>query len=126
MRVKTICVMYAIVVCFVFTSCCTTNRAITDNAVIEYSRQLAILENGIEEYGESVAGVRASITTVYEEIGRVREGATSISLTIEDTIILFDEYQRAVERLLQDYDRLRDQVAAAYANNSGTTDDTVN
>ena len=107
-------------------SCSTTNRTITDNAVIEYSRQLAILENGIEEYGESVAGVRASIAAVCEEIGAVREGATNISLTVEDTIILFDEYQRAVERLLQDYDRLRDQVAAAYANNSGTTDDTVN
>lgn len=106
-------------------SCSTTNRTITDNTVIEYSRQLAVLENGIEEYGESVADVRASIATVYEEIGRVREGATSISLTIEDTIILFDEYQRAVERLLQDYDRLRDQVATAYANNSGTTDGTV-
>lgn len=107
-------------------SCSTTNRTITDSTVIEYSRQLAILENGIEEYGESVADVRASIATVYEEIGRVREGAASISLTVEDTIILFDEYQRAVERLLQDYDRLRNQVAAAYANNSSTTDDTVN
>lgn len=107
-------------------SCSTTNRTITDSTVIEYSRQLAILENGIEEYGESVADVRTSIATVYEEIGRVREGAASISLTVEDTIILFDEYQRAVERLLQDYDRLRNQVAAAYANNSGTTDDTVN
>ena len=107
-------------------SCSTTNRTITDNAVIEYSRQLAILENGIEEYGESVADVRASIATVYEEIGRVREGATNISLTVEDTIVLFDAYQRAVERLLQDYDRLRDQVATAYANNSSTTDDTVN
>ena len=106
-------------------SCSTTNRTITDNAVIEYSRQLAVLENGIEEYGESVADVRASIATVYEEIGRVREGATSISLTVEDTIILFDEYQRAVERLLQDYDRLRDQVATAYANNSSTADNTV-
>lgn len=107
-------------------SCSTTNRTITDSAVIEYSRQLAVLENGIEEYGKSVAGVRADIATVCEKIGGVREGATSISLTIEDTIVLFDEYQRAVERLLQDYDRLRDQVATAYANNSSTTDDTVN
>ena len=106
-------------------SCSTTNRTITDSAIIEYSRQLAVLENGIEEYGESVAEVRASIATVCGEIGAVREGATNISLTIEDTIILFDEYQRAVERLLQDYDRLRDQVAAAYANNSGTADNTV-
>lgn len=107
-------------------SCSTTNRTITDNAIIEYSKQLAVLENGIEEYGESIAEVRASIATVCGEVGAVREGATNISLTVEDTIILFDEYQRAVERLLQDYDRLRDQVAAAYANNSGTTDDTVN
>lgn len=107
-------------------SCSTTNRTITDNAVIEYSRQLAVLENGIEEYGESVAEVRASIATVCGEIGAVREGAANISLTIEDTIILFDEYQRAVERLLQDYDRLRDQVATAYANNSSVIDGTVN
>ena len=124
MRVKTICVVYAIVVCFVLTSCCTA-KPITDGLVIEYSRQLAVLENGIEEYGESVAEVRTSIATVCGEIGAVREGASNISLTIEDTIILFDEYQRAVERLLQDYDRLRDQVAAAYANNSSTADNTV-
>lgn len=98
--------------------CRTTSESITDNAIIEYSRQLAVLENGIEEYGESVAAVRASIAAVCEEIGTVREGASSINLTVEDTIILFDAYQRAVERLLQDYGRL-------YARNSSATDDTI-
>ena len=111
MRVKTICVIYAIVVCFVLTSCCTA-KPITDGLVIEHSSQLAVLENGIEEYGESVAEVRANIASVCEEAGAVREGATSISLVAEDTIILFDEYQRAVELLL------RDQVTTAYENKS--------
>ena len=111
MRVKTICVMYVIVVCFVLASCCTA-KPITDGLVIEHSRQLAVLENGIEEYGESVAEVRANIVSVCEETVAVREGATSISLVAEDTIILFDEYQRVVELLLQD------QVTTAYENKS--------
>lgn len=107
-------------------SCSTTNRAITDNTVIEYSRQLAVLENGIEQYGESVAAVRADIAAVCEGIRTVREGAASIGSTIEDTIVLFDAYQRAVERLLQDYDRLRDQAATAHARNSSVIDGTIN
>ena len=119
-------IIFCICCAMLLFSCSTTNRTITDNTVIEYSRQLAVLENGIEEYGKSVAGVRANIAAVCEGIGAAREGATSISLTVEDTIILFNEYQRAVERLLQDYDRLRDQVATAYANNSGITDGTIN
>lgn len=105
--------------------CSTTNRTITDNTVIEYSRQLAVLENGIEEYGESVAAVRDRLATVAGGIRAVREGASSISLTIEETILLFDEYQRAVEQLLHDYDRLRDQVATTYARNSSTTDSAI-
>lgn len=122
MNAKTI---FCICCAMLLFGCSTTNRTITDSTVIEYSRQLAVLENGIEEYGESVAAVRASIAAVCEEIGTVREGASSISLTVEDTIILFDEYQRAVERLLQDYGRLRDQVATTYARNSSATDDTI-
>lgn len=105
--------------------CSTANRTITDSTIIEYSRQLAVLENGIEEYGESVAAVRDRLAAVSEGIRAVGDRASSISLTVEETILLFDEYQRAVERLLQDYDRLRDQVAAAYARNSSTTDDTI-
>ena len=94
-------------------SCSTTNRAVTDNAIIEYSKQLAVLENGIEQYGESVAAVRADLATIRADLGTIREGASNIDSTIEDTIVLFDAYQRAVERLLQDYDRLRDQAATA-------------
>lgn len=105
--------------------CSTTNRAVTDNTIVEYSRQLAVLENGIEQYGESVAAVRADIAAVCEGLRTVREGASSIGSTIEDTIVLFDAYQRAVERLLQDYDRLRDQAATAYARNSGAIDCTI-
>lgn len=123
MNAKTI---FCICCAMLLFSCSTTNRTITDSAIIEYSRQLAVLENGIEEYGESVAAVRDRLATVAGGIRAAREGASSISLTIEETILLFDEYQRAVEQLLHDYDRLRGQVATAYANNSSTTDSAVN
>lgn len=105
MRVKTICVMYAIVVCFVFTSCCTA-KPITDGLVIEHSRQLAELEAGIRSYGETVSDVAG-------EIAAVRDRAAAAGATIDATIELFDEYQRAVDRLISDYNTLRATVDAA-------------
>ena len=102
MRVKTICVIYAIVVCLVLTSCCTA-KPITDGLVIEHSRQLAVLEAGIRSYGETVSAVAG-------EIAAVRDRAAA---TIDATIKLFDEYQRAVDRLISDYNALRTAVDAA-------------
>ena len=105
MRVKTICIMYAIVVCLVLTSCCTA-KPITDGLVIEHSRQLAVLEAGIRSYGETVSAVAG-------EIAAVRDRAAASGATIDATIKLFDEYQRAVDRLISDYNALRTTVDAA-------------
>lgn len=105
--------------------CRTTSESITDNTIIEHSQQLATLERGIIEYGESVATVRDRLAAVSEGIGTVREGASDIDYTVSETIILFSEYQRAVEQLLQDYDCLRTKIDAAYARNSSATGDTI-
>lgn len=105
MRVKTICVVYIIVVCFVLTSCCTA-KPITDGLVIEHSRQLAALEAGIRSYGEAVGAVAG-------EIAAVRDRAAASGATIDATIELFEEYQRAVDRLISDYNTLRAAVDTA-------------
>lgn len=105
MRVKTICVVYIIVVCFVLTSCCTA-KPITDGLVIEHSRQLAALEAGIRSYGETVGAVAG-------EIAAVRDRAAASGATIDATIELFEEYQRAVDRLISDYNTLRAAVDTA-------------
>lgn len=102
MRVKTIYVMYAIVVCYVLTSCCTA-KPVADGLVIEHSRQLAVLEAGIRSYGETVRIVSG-------EIAAIRDRAAASGATIDATIALFDEYQRAVDRLISDYDSLRAAV----------------
>lgn len=114
---KGICI---IMLCFLFIGCCSTKPR-ADESIIEHSKQLAVLERGITEYGESVAEVRERLETVTTGLGEVREGAAGISRTVEDTIILFDEYQRAVEQLLRDYDRIRTATKTAYESHNGIT-----
>ena len=93
-----------IVVAVVLAGCRTTGGA--DQSVIEHSQQLAELEAGIRSYGRTVE-------SVVTDIAAVRERAEGIGDTIEQTIILFDCYQRSVERLLQDYSSLRGEVEDA-------------
>lgn len=104
--------------------CRTTSEPITDNAIVEHSQQLAALERGIIEYGESVATVRDRLAAVSDGIRAVGDRASDIDYTVSETIVLFSEYQRAVEQLLQDYDHLRTKIDTAYAGNSSTIDDT--
>ncbi len=105
--------------------CRTTSESITDNAIVEHSQQLATLERGIIEYGESVATVRDRLAAISDGIRAGGDRAAGIDYTVSETIILFSEYQRAVEQLLQDYDCLRTKIDAVYARNSSTTDDTI-
>lgn len=102
MRAKAICSFCVALLCYAITSCCTA-KPITDGLIIEHSRQLATLEAGIRSYGETVDAITREIATV-------RDRAAASGATIDETIRLFDEYQRAVDRLISDYNTLRATV----------------
>lgn len=102
-RMSIACV-FVVVAAFLLAGCRTTGGV--EPAVIEHSQQLAELEAGIRSYGRTVE-------SVVTDIAGVRERAEGIGDTVEQTIILFDCYQRAVERLLQDYNSLRREVEDA-------------
>lgn len=118
-----ICCLFMLMVLFsAVLGCRTTTEPITDNTIIEHSQQLATLERGIIEYGESVAAVRDRLATISDGIRAVGDRASYIDYTVSETIILFSEYQRAVEQLLQDYDNLRTKIDAVYACDNSTID----
>lgn len=98
---------------------CSTTRPGTNEAIIEHSRELAVLEERVRDYG-------ATVDSVAHDIATVRDRASAAGKTIEATIILFDEYQRAVERLLRDYNRLRAQVTPKDEDNTMAIGNTGN
>lgn len=95
--------------CF-FAGCASTERR-TDSSVIEHQRRLG-------EYQASVQYYLGRIDAGAERIDGIRERAESLGREIDSIIGLFEEYQRAVEQLLRDYEALRDAVEKAEKNTS--------
>ena len=96
---------FIVMLCFVCTGCITTRYG-TDNAVLEHQRQLA-------EYQATVNAYIRRTDASAERIESIRGRADSLTTSIDGVISLFDEYQRAVERLLQDYYDLRRAIETA-------------
>lgn len=101
---------------FVCTGCLTT-RAGTDNAVLEHQRQLA-------EYQSSVNALVRRTDASAERIESIRGRADSLTTSIDGVIELFDEYQRAVEQLLQNYYDLRAAIKVAEESADNSVNDT--
>lgn len=76
------------------TGCASTKRTGTD--ILEYQRQASLLEARVGIYERAVGDAISEL----EELG---ERAADIDGTVEELICLFDDYQRAVERLLRYY-----------------------
>ena len=95
---------------------CITTRYGTDNAVLEHQRQLA-------EYQATVNAYIRRTDASAERIESIRGRADSLTTSIDGVISLFDEYQRAVERLLQDYYDLRRAIETAEKDINKPVDD---
>lgn len=81
-------------------SCTSTGKAGVEQSVLEHQRELA-------EYQARVDARERTIAACIEEITSIRERAGRMEGKIDDVIQLFDEYQRAVERLLYEIDTRR-------------------
>lgn len=101
-------------VCFTCTGCSSTK--FTDREVIEHQREL-------DEYKATVDGYIQRIDKSVGRIESIRERAESLGGTIDETIDLFDEYQRAVELMLQDYNDLRREIESGKKENKNSSND---
>lgn len=81
-------------ICILFTACLSSKQSGPDNSVLEHNKKVA----------EATARVDSSI----ERLNSYSERLDSCEGTVEELIELFDNYNRGVEQLKQDYYYLRD------------------
>ena len=116
---KVVCFVVSVVLC-VLISCTVTgcsSTKFTDRDVLEHQREL-------DEYKATVDGYIQRIDKSVGRIESIRERAESLGGTIDETIDLFDEYQRAVELMLQDYNDLRREIESG-KKTSPNSDDNI-
>jgi len=92
------------IACFLFVSCVRSKRV--DGDILDYQRQVGVLEARISDYERTIAEYERTIGRTVTELESIRERANSFGGTIEEVIKLLDDYQRTVERLLRDYNRI--------------------
>lgn len=93
--VKTIACIFA---CICLNGCVTRYR--TNGEILEYQRQIDLLE-------ERLHARDRAIDTAIREIESITNRSRGMEGTIDDIIREVDDYQRAVERLLDTYNTAR-------------------
>ena len=111
---KKILICLICVLCF---SCVSTGRG-ADKSVIEHQRKLG-------EYQAAVSYHLGRVDACAARIADIRERANSLTGEIDRVIELFDEYQRAVEQLIREYNTLRDAVEAKNEAMYGALSDSI-
>jgi predicted RNase H-like nuclease (RuvC/YqgF family) len=87
-------VILCLVGLFLLTGCCSTRKV--DRQILKYQRQIDQLESELR------ARDRA-IDSSIRELEAISERSRGMEADIDDIIRELDEYQRAVERLIQNY-----------------------
>lgn len=99
-----VCILMCVLLTCIFSGCRTAREINAANGdVLSYQREIARLESTIELYNDEI---RDSV----EELSGIRERAIGVEGTIDEVINLFDEYQQGVERLLQRYRKLQEDI----------------
>jgi chromosome segregation ATPase len=119
-----------IIACLVFAylanSCASARRVGSDDTILSHQQQLADLENRNQELERRLIAYNDTVGNSIGELEAIRARSTGLEGTIDETIKLFDEYQRAVERLTRSYQELRSQTENVDEGSSGTGSDTGN
>lgn len=108
---------YAIFFLFLCTGC--VSRRAVDNTIIDYQRKIDRLESTIQQYDTALG-------TAAEELGRLKDRSQGMEGDIDYIIKLFDDYQRGVTRLIQNYYKIRDEAKAVLEDTSGYDNSTYN
>lgn len=111
-----------ITMCFIVVmlcGCLSTRRA--DRSILEHQNEIDRLESELRARDRAIDNGIRTIEFITER-SRGMEG------TIDEVIYFFDEYQRAVERLLSDYRKAKDNTAeiSEDKHNTATAADTSN
>lgn len=96
---------FFIFICALFCStlllsgCCSTRNG-TNGNVLSYQQQIDRLE-------EELRNRDRTVETAVRELGVITSRSNSMEGTVDELIQLFGEYQRRVEQLLYDYNKIR-------------------
>ena len=84
-----------------FTGCCSNKAAAGVNGnLLSYQQQVDRLE-------EELRNRDRTVETAIRELGTITTRGSTVEGTIDEVIELFTEYQRRVEKLLFDYNKIR-------------------
>lgn len=89
-----------------FSGCCT-HGSITEPSVIDDTRRIAALEARINDYERRIEEYDRLIGGTVSKLGTIRERADKITDRVDRIIYLFEEYDKEVQRLDNDYAALR-------------------
>ena len=124
MNEKKICFIFVFLYLFVASifSGCKSTRVSTDENILYYQRKVDELEATVRLYEQRVTIADEQIRNDIESLKYLGERAKTVGDTIDELIELFAEYQRGVEKLLRDYNTLRNGIKGI---DKGTDNSTV-
>lgn len=124
MNEKKICFIFVFLYLFVASifSGCKSARVSTDENILYYQRKVDELEATVRLYEQRVTIADEQIRNDIESLKYLGERAGTVGNTIDELIELFAEYQRGVEKLLRDYNTLRNGIKGL---DKGTDNSTV-
>ena len=124
MNEKKICFIFVFL--YLFVACifsgCKSTRVSTDENILYYQRKIDELEATVRLYEQRITIADEQIRNDIESLKYIGDRAKTVGNTIDDLIELFAEYQRGVERLLRDYNTLRNGIKGL---DKGTDNSTV-
>ena len=123
MNEKNICISFIFLHLFVacFFSGCKSTRVSTDENILYYQRKVDELEATVRLYEQRTTIADEQIRNDIESLKYLGDRAKTVGNTIDDLIELFAEYQRGVERLLRDYNTIRNEVKNPDKGTNNTT-----
>ena len=83
---------------------CGTTRGVDQN-IINHQREIDRLEDTVRMYDDAVG-------RAVKRLGSLQERSLTMAGEVGEVILLFDEYQRAVDQLLRDYNEIRSALKA--------------
>lgn len=89
---------------------CRTARISTDDDILYYQRKIDELEATVRLYEQRITIADEQIRNDIESLKYLGERAQTVGDTVDELIELFAEYQRRVEQLLRDYNKLRNEI----------------
>ena len=117
---------FIIILLYIFTACffsgCKSPRVSTNENILYYQRKIDELEATVRLYEQRITVADEQIRDDLESLKYLGERAKTVGDTIDELIELFAEYQRGVEQLLRDYNRLRNEVKEL---NKGSNNSTI-